>query len=139
MDSWILWLILSGILAVVEMGTLTLVAGMLSIAALAAMAADLLGAGTGGTLAVFAAAGLGTIVVARPIAKRHLRQAPEMRTGVDALPGTDAVVIERVTGADGRIKLAGEIWSARSLGGLEFEPGDVVRVLHIEGATAVVG
>ena len=38
-----------------------------------------------------------------------------------------------------RIKLAGEIWSARAYDGQSvFEPGTRVQVLQIEGATALV-
>ncbi|MFB7346153.1 NfeD family protein, partial [Streptomyces hydrogenans] len=45
----------------------------------------------------------------------------------------------RVDAEGGRIKLAGEIWSARSLDATRvFEPGDEVDVVEIEGATAVV-
>jgi membrane protein implicated in regulation of membrane protease activity len=44
-----------------------------------------------------------------------------------------------VDGRDGRIKLAGEIWSARAFDGdSQFEPGQTVYVLEIEGATALV-
>ena len=39
----------------------------------------------------------------------------------------------------GRIKLAGEVWSARAyLPGTTIEPGSTVDVFEIDGATAVV-
>ncbi|NEB68370.1 NfeD family protein, partial [Streptomyces fulvissimus] len=64
---------------------------------------------------------------------------PGTVTGVDALKGRQAVVVERVDGSGGRIKLAGEIWSARSLDADQsYEPGREVDVVEIEGATAVV-
>ncbi|MYU47960.1 NfeD family protein, partial [Streptomyces sp. SID7803] len=63
----------------------------------------------------------------------------QQATGIDALKGRQAVVLERVDGAGGRIKLAGEIWSARALdAGFSFEPGQQVDVVDIDGATAVV-
>jgi membrane protein implicated in regulation of membrane protease activity len=75
----------------------------------------------------------------RPIANRNAKQKPELRSGIDALKGRQAVVLERVDGRGGRIKLAGEIWSARTLDDdLAFEPGQRVDVVEIEGATAVV-
>jgi 3-oxoacyl-[acyl-carrier-protein] synthase III len=53
--------------------------------------------------------------------------------------GCGAVVLERVDGSGGRIKLAGEIWSARSLdAGSAYEVGQEVDVVEIEGATAIV-
>jgi membrane protein implicated in regulation of membrane protease activity len=77
--------------------------------------------------------------VVRPVALRHLRQAPEERTGVAALVGRQAVVLERIDGHSGRVKLAGEVWSARSYDPSHaIEPGRTVDVVSIEGATAVV-
>jgi membrane protein implicated in regulation of membrane protease activity len=68
-----------------------------------------------------------------------MMQTPETRTGVAALVGSRAVVIERVDGDGGRVKLAGEVWSARSYDGhAVLEPGQSVDVIQIEGATALV-
>ena len=51
-----------------------------------------------------------------------------------------AVVLEAVDADNGRIKLAGEIWSARTLDeGARFEPGEKDAVFEIDGATAEVG
>ncbi len=47
------------------------------------------------------------------------------------------VAIERVNPAGGRVKLAGETWSARTLGD-DIEPGEEVVVDSIDGATAIV-
>jgi membrane protein implicated in regulation of membrane protease activity len=48
-------------------------------------------------------------------------------------------VLERVDGAGGRIKLAGEIWSARALDTERaYDVGQEVDVVDIEGATAIV-
>ena len=58
---------------------------------------------------------------------------------IDALLGAEGVVLEPVSGMDGRIKLGGEVWSARAYDGFsEFEVGQRVQVLQIEGATALV-
>ncbi|CAM5686569.1 Membrane protein implicated in regulation of membrane protease activity OS=Streptomyces griseomycini OX=66895 GN=FHS37_000006 PE=4 SV=1 [Streptomyces griseomycini] len=58
---------------------------------------------------------------------------------MDALKGRQAVVLERVDGSGGRIKLAGEVWSARALdAGRTYEAGQEVDVVDIEGATAIV-
>ncbi len=75
----------------------------------------------------------------RVIAVRHRNTRPDLRTGIEALKGRQAVVVERVDGRDGRVKLGGEIWSARSYDtSLVFEAGQEVDVVEIEGATAVV-
>ena len=79
------------------------------------------------------------LFVVRPIAIRHLRTPLAVRTGVAALIGERAVVTEQVDGHNGRIKLKGEVWSART-----YDPSHVivagkhVEVVSIDGATAVV-
>jgi membrane protein implicated in regulation of membrane protease activity len=56
-----------------------------------------------------------------------------------ALVGQDAKVVVEVTPSSGRVKLAGEIWSARSAAaGYPLEVGSTVQVVRIDGATAVV-
>ena len=56
------------------------------------------------------------------------------------LVGQQGMVTERITGLEaGRIKLAGEIWSAKPYDDtLSIEPGSTVEVLEIRGATAYV-
>ena len=62
-----------------------------------------------------------------------------MRTGTAALVGERAVVLERVDGDGGQIKLAGEVWTARAYDEDEvLEAGARVQVMQIQGATALV-
>ena len=58
--------------------------------------------------------------------------------GVHALAGQPAQVTEMVTAAAGRVRIGGEVWSARSDSGEVFAPGEHVSVCRIDGATAVV-
>jgi membrane protein implicated in regulation of membrane protease activity len=59
--------------------------------------------------------------------------------GTAALVGSRAVVLERVDGAGGRVKIGGEGWSARTFDEDHvIEPGTRVEVLKIDGATALV-
>ena len=75
----------------------------------------------------------------RPVALRHMRQAPRLRTGTAALVGRTATVVERVGSDEGCVRLDGEIWTARPYDEDQvFEPGKRVQVLEIRGATALV-
>lgn len=113
--------------------------GMLAVGAVAASATAALGVGPVLQVLVFVAVSVALIAVVRPIANRHRSQRPELATGIDALKGRQAVVLERVDGSGGRIKLAGEVWSARALDGdTSYQPGQQVDVVEIDGATAVV-
>lgn len=113
--------------------------GMLAVGAVAAAVAAGLGLGTVAQVLVFVVVSVALIAVVRPIAARHSAERPRLATGIDALKGRQAVVLERVDSSGGRIKLAGEVWSARTLdGGQSFEPGQQVDVVEIDGATAIV-
>ena len=77
--------------------------------------------------------------VVRPVALRHLRSGPILKSGVAALVGSEGVVLEAVSGQDGRVKLGGEIWSAKSYDEhSELSVGTHVYVIEIQGATALV-
>ncbi len=113
--------------------------GMLAAGAVAAAVTSGLGGGTVTQFIVFAVVSVSLIAVVRPIANRQRARRPELRSGVEALKGRQAVVLERVDEHGGRIKLAGEVWSARSLDTeRSFEVGQRVDVIDIDGATAVV-
>ncbi|MFF3337107.1 NfeD family protein [Streptomyces flavidovirens] len=138
-DAWVWWLIGAVGLGIPLVVTAMPEFGMLSAGAVAGAVTAGLGGGMVAQVLVFAAVSVALIAVVRPIAARHRSDRPQHRTGIDALRGRQALVLERVDGSGGRIKLAGEVWSARSLDADQsFEPGQQVDVVEIEGATAVV-
>lgn len=139
MSAWVIWVIIAGGLVAVEVFTLSLFLGLAAVGALAAALAAALGAGPVVQVLVFAIVAAATMVFVRPVAKRHLHTPIAQRTGIAALAGQSGIALERVDGGGGRIKLAGEVWSARSWDGEQvMEPGDRVEVVTIEGATALV-
>lgn len=139
MPLWILWMVAAVALGVAEVFTLTLALGLLAIAALVAGVVGALGLGLVFQLLAFAGVSAAGLLVVRPIARRHLRTPPLLRTGTDALVGRSALVVEEITGEQGRIRLSGEEWSARCLDEDQVIPEGVkVDVMEIEGATAVV-
>jgi membrane protein implicated in regulation of membrane protease activity len=79
------------------------------------------------------------VVLVRPALRRRLTPAVGAQTGIKALEGKKAVVLYRVASDQGRVKLDGQVWTARPLNeGDVYEPGESVTVMHIDGATAVV-
>jgi membrane protein implicated in regulation of membrane protease activity len=117
MLSWIVWLIVAAVLGVAELLTTTLAFGLIAVAAVVA-------------------AGLGFV---RPIAMRHLKQPPALRTGTAALVGRSAIVLEEVTEHSGRVRIGGEEWSSRAYDESQVIPvGAKVDVMQIDGATALV-
>jgi membrane protein implicated in regulation of membrane protease activity len=139
MEAWAIWLIVAGVLAVVELFTLTLDLALVAVAALAAAGAGALGFGVGGQFVVFAVAAAGTLGVVRPIVRRNLRRPPALRSGTAALVGKEGHVIAEVTRDTGLVRIGGEEWTARPYDStLVIPAGAAVDVLAIEGATALV-
>jgi membrane protein implicated in regulation of membrane protease activity len=139
-DAWVWWLIGAAGLGIPLVVTAMPEFGMFAVGAVAASVVAGLGGGIVAQVLVFVVVSVALIAVVRPIAARHSAQRPQLASGIDALKGRQAVVLERVDGSgDGRIKLAGEIWSARALdAGQAYEVGQEVDVVDIDGATAIV-
>jgi membrane protein implicated in regulation of membrane protease activity len=137
--GWAIWLILAALLAAGEVVTTGFILGPLAVAAALAALAAAIGLGVAVAVIVFIAASVASLVVLRPIAKRHLRTPAALRTGTAALVGAPAYVLERVDSFGGRVKIGGEVWSARAFFDDQvIEPGARVEVAKIEGATALV-
>jgi len=137
-DAWVWWLVAAAVLGIALVITAMPELGMLAVGAVAAAIAWSLGGGIVAQVAAFVVVSVALIAVVRPIAARN-RSRPQHTSGVDALRGRQALVLERVDSRGGRVKLAGEVWSARALDpGRSYEPGEEVDVVDIEGAPAVV-
>lgn len=137
-NAWMVWLVLALVLGGIEMLSLSLVFVMLSGGALAALVIALLHGPAWLQGVVFAVVSVAMIAFVRPIAVKRLRTGVEdARTNVDRLLGASATVVEPVDAGRGLVKIGGDVWTARAESG-EFLPGDVVKVVAIDGATAVV-
>jgi membrane protein implicated in regulation of membrane protease activity len=138
-NAWLAWLILAAVLGIAELLTLTLAFALIAVAAVAAAAVAAADGALPFQLLAFvltAGAGLGVV---RPLAMRHIKQPPALRTGVAALIGRKAIVVEEVTGHTGRVRIDGELWSSRAYDdSLVIPVGSTVDVLQIQGATALV-
>jgi len=139
MADWLVWLIAAGALAAAEVLTLTLVLGMLSIAAVAAGLIAALDAPAAAQVAVFAGVAVLLLAVVRPVARRHRHMPAAIRTGTDALVGKRGTTLTEVTAHGGQVRIGGEVWSARTYDEQHVIPaGSSVDVAQIDGATAVV-
>lgn len=136
---WIVWLIVAAVLGVAELLTTTLAFGLIAASAVVAAVVATFHLGLPFQLAAFvlaAGAGLGIV---RPIAIRHIKQPPMLRTGVAALVGRSAIVLEEVTEHSGRVRIGGEEWSSRPYDeSLVIPVGAKVDVMQIDGANALV-
>jgi membrane protein implicated in regulation of membrane protease activity len=140
MESWIVWLIVAAVLGIAELLTTTFAFGLIAIAALVAAVVGAFHLSFALQLIAFAVAAGAGLVFVRPIALRHLKQPPQLRSGTAALVGRTAIVLEEVTDHSGRIRIDGEEWSSRTY--VDDAPaipvGTKVDVIQIKGATALV-
>ena len=139
MDDWVAWTLLAAALAVGEVFTLGFLLAPIALAALVAAAVAGLGGALELQIASFIVASVASLAFLRPVVRRHLHTPARLRTGTAALVGQRAIVVDRVDGQGGSVKIGGEVWTARTYDEDQvLEPGARVDVLKIEGATALV-
>jgi membrane protein implicated in regulation of membrane protease activity len=140
--AWAWWLFVAAVLAVGESMSLTFVLGLVALGAAAAGGVAALDDSVVVQAGAFCGASLLLVVLVRPIAKRHRRTPAMLRTGAEALIGAGGRVVQPIDRYSGQVRLRGEVWSARLCDGTADDDvvplGDHVRVLAIEGATALV-
>ncbi|HWR46266.1 MAG TPA: NfeD family protein [Pseudonocardiaceae bacterium] len=134
----VVWLVAGFALIAAEVLSTRFVLIMIGVGALVAAGFAELGAAPWLQVVAFAGTSLALTTLARPVIMRRLH-TDHVPTNVEALVGDKAIVVTTVDAHGGRIKLRGELWSARAFDETEvLEPGRAVRVMTISGATAVV-
>jgi membrane protein implicated in regulation of membrane protease activity len=140
MSAWVIWAIVAVGFAIGEVLTPGLFwLGPIALAAVLGAIAAAVGLGAGLQLVVFILASIATLGILRPIARAHLKMPHALRTGTAALVGARGLVLDRTDAHGGRVKIGGEVWSARTFDETQvIEPGTSVEIVKIEGATALV-
>jgi membrane protein implicated in regulation of membrane protease activity len=141
MDAWIIWLVAACLLGVGEMHQGGFYLAPFALGAALAAVVSLLGVGVALTAVVFLLASAIVFGTLRPVARRHRRLPPSIRTGAAALIGRPGIVLERIANDEGVgcVKIDGEVWTARSYADDEvIDVGKRVEVVEIRGATALV-
>lgn len=137
--AWVWWLGVALLLALAELLSLDLFLIMLAGGALVGLLLALLGLPFWVQVVGFALASVLLLFALRPWLLRHLRdRVPLVETNASALVGRTGVAVSEVTERAGRIKLVGEVWTARTENDEVVPTGAEVRVVRIAGATAVV-
>ncbi|MDR1294501.1 MAG: NfeD family protein [Bifidobacteriaceae bacterium] len=139
--AWLVWIGVAIALGLIEVFTLDLVFLMLSGGALTAGIAAGIGAPWWASVLVFCAVSVLMLAAVRPWALGRLKahgQAPVV-TGAAAVVGGRGQALTNVSATDGRVKIDGEVWTARiEDSSAPIPAGASVEVTAIDGATAVV-
>jgi len=141
MEPWVIWVVAACVLAVGEIASVSFFLGPFAGGAVVAAIVSLIGAGWVVSSLVFLIVSVLVLLFLRPVARRHLRQPPALRTGTAALIGRPAVVLERISNDEGVgvARIEGEVWTARAFDEDRIiEPGEKVSVIEIRGATALL-
>ena len=137
--AWLAWVGLALALGAIELASVDFVFLMLAGGALAGALAAVLGVPVVGQVLVSLAVAALALLLVRPVIKRQFTVQDAQGIGTAAQIGRSALVLSTVTENDGRIKLGGETWTARTApDAAACLPGQEVRVVSIEGATAIV-
>lgn len=140
MTPALLWLVVGVALIAAEVLSGEFVLLMLGGGALVAAGVALLPLSPAVSLAAFALASVVLVFAVRPALRKRLDAGLEGGPmHHKALEGRQAVVTVRVDSTGGRVKIGGEVWSARGVHEDDvIEEGVAVLVVEIDGATAVV-
>jgi membrane protein implicated in regulation of membrane protease activity len=137
---WAGWLALAIALGAAELASLDLILLMLAIGAIAGALTAGIGLPVVLQILIAAGASLAMLSVVRPNLVKRLHSGPDLQLGHGKVVGHQALVTEDVTSlSPGRVKLDGEIWSARPYDDtLTIKAGETVEVLAMKGATVFV-
>jgi membrane protein implicated in regulation of membrane protease activity len=138
-NAWQLWVVTGLILVALEVKLSGYVMLWFGVGAFASALLASLGLSFNIQLLTFNVLSVALLLSSRTLFRRFfMRDASSVRHGVEAMLGSEAVVVEKVP-ADGfgTIRINGELWTARSLEG-SIDQGEIVRVENLEGLKLVV-
>ena len=139
--SWIVWLALILIFAIIELTTLEFTFLMLALGSLGGLVSGLFGLPWWGQIIVAAVLSVLLLFALRPALLRALKRGGDPAlSNVDALLGLTGVVTNDFSGNANHVKLInGDTWTARLAGGdRALVEGERIVVTAIDGATAIV-
>ena len=141
MEVWHFWVLAGIVFLIMEVFTPGFVVGVIGVGCFAGAAASLLGANLNWQVGAFAGGILVGFVFIRPLFLRYLYPRDKgAQTNVEALRGKSGTVVQAVDpdSGQGRVRIAGSEWKASSASGETLPQGSRVRVVSINGATAMV-
>ncbi len=134
-----IWLALFVVLLVVEGLGPGLICLWFAFGALIAFVCSLCGASLTVQIIAFALSSLLFVLLLRPLALRYVN-AKKTATNADAVIGKEGVVIREIDElkGEGQVKIAGQVWTARSEDGSVIAVDTIVRACGIQGAKLMV-
>ena len=133
------WFCLMVVFLAMESSTVSLVSIWFAAGSLAAMLTAVFGGKLWLQILLFAVVSVVLLASLRSVVKKFI--TPKLvKTNVDAVAGSTGLVVEAIDNvrAQGRVKLGGMEWSARSTDNTAIEEGTLVKVDGVEGVKVFV-
>lgn len=136
--EYILWVTVIVASAIAEGVTAALVSIWFIAGGLAALVAQMAGAGLAVQVIIFLVVSLLVILFLRPVAVKVLYKNTDK--ALNSIVGKQAIVKERIDNINctGEVFLEGKMWAAKSKDGSNIEEGTIVTVESVEGVKAIV-
>ncbi len=133
-----LWLILAVVFLIAEAVSFQLVSIWFAVGAVAALITQLAGGDLSMQCILFVAVTMVCLIVTRPLIKKIKKKT--ISTNFDRILGQQAVVLEEINQLEntGQVKIAGQVWSARSTDDSVIPKDAWVKVEKIEGVKLIV-
>ncbi|HEX3629155.1 MAG TPA: NfeD family protein [Candidatus Dormibacteraeota bacterium] len=141
MAAFWFWLFVAIAFAIAEVLTVAVFAVFITIGALGAAIASLLGFNLLVQAIVLGVLGIAGIFIARPYLVGRLRLGrPSLRSGAEGMVGQEAVLTEAIpgNGEPGHVKLAGELWPALTEDGTALPATTPVMVTALKSTILIV-
>jgi membrane protein implicated in regulation of membrane protease activity len=129
------------VFAVVEVMTVAFFAVFITVGALGAALASLLGFNLLVQAIVLGVLGIAGVMIARPFLIERLHMGrPALRSGADSMVGQQATLVEPILGVGqpGHLKIAGELWPALTDDGSPVPANTLVVVTALRSTTLIV-
>ncbi|MEW6944905.1 NfeD family protein [Trueperella pyogenes] len=136
--AWGIWAIITVVLLIAETLTVDFLFMMFAAGTLAATLTSVLAPGALVVqIVVFGVISLLGIAFVRPWARRHVNDSSHGESNVYAMTGQMGHALSDIDEKAGRVKIGGEVWSAKTYGE-PIEEGASVVIDSVEGARVVV-
>ncbi len=136
---WAIWLIAAAGLALAETLTVDFTLLMLAAGALAAAGVAVFFPGLILVQVVVAVAvSFAMLFLLRPTLLEKVRNSPGYRSSLQRMVGSTGRALTAIDGDSGEVKVAGEVWQARSFSTEAIEAGTPVEIYEVDGITVVV-
>lgn len=139
MEVWHIWIVAALLFVIIEVFTTGFAVLCLSMGATLAALASFLGCSVEWQLAFFAVFTALAFILIRPLLyRRFLGCGGVRKSGIEALPGREAVVTERIDGCGGRVSVDGDSWRAITTGNTVIDVGVKICIREVRSTILVV-